>query len=99
MEENRSYDLDKPLSRENDFWHDMQILRAIPYENYDVELWFADGSHKIYNMKKLINEIPEIAPLKDLSVFMNIQHCGSSIHWNDDLSLDAYEFFKYGKDI
>ena len=99
MEKNRSYDLDKPLSQENDFWHDMQILRAIPYENYDVELWFADGSHKIYNMKKLINEIPEIAPLKDLSIFMNIQHYGSSIHWNDDLSLDAYEFFKYGKDI
>ena len=47
MEKNRSYDLDKPLSRENDFWHDMQILRAIPYENYDVELWFANGIKRI----------------------------------------------------
>ena len=44
-----SYDLNKPWSKTNDFLDDMQIIRAIPYENYDVELWFANGSHKIYN--------------------------------------------------
>lgn len=94
-----SYDLDKPLSKDNNFWNDMQIIRAIPYKNYDVELWFANGSHKIYNLKKTIDKIPEIAPLKKLNIFMNIIGVGSGLHWNEDVDLDAYEFFKYGKDI
>ena len=93
------YDLDKPWSKTNDFLDDMQIIRAIPYENYDVELWFANGSHKIYNLKKTIDETPDIAPLKKLDVFMNIIGVGSGLHWNEDVDLDAYEFFKYGRDI
>ena len=93
------YDLDKPWSKTNDFLDDMVILRAIPYENYDVELWFANGSHKIYNLKKTIDETPDIAPLKKLDVFMNIIGVGSGLHWNEDVDLDAYEFFKDGKDI
>lgn len=93
------YDLDKPLSKDNNFAGDMIILRAIPYENYDVELWFANGSHKIYNVKKSIDETPEYAPLKKLDVFMNIIGVGSGLHWNEDMDWDAYEFFKYGQDI
>ena len=94
-----AYDLDRPLSKDNDFWEDMQILRAVPYENYDVELWFANGSHKVYNLKKTIEETPDIAALKKLDVFMNIIGVGSGLHWNGDVDLDAYEFFKYGKDV
>ena len=94
-----SYDLNKPLSHENDFWNDMIILKAIPYHNYDIELWFADGSHKIYNMKKMIEDIPEIEALKDLNIFMNIIEVGYGLHWNHDIDLDSYEFFKYGKDV
>ena len=93
------YDLDKPLSKDNDFWADMQILRAIPYKNYDIELWFANGSHKIYNMKRTIAETPEFAPLRKLNVFMDLIGIGSGLHWNEDVDCDAYEFFKYGKDI
>ena len=94
-----AYDLDRPLSKDNDFWADMQILKVVPHENYDVELWFADGSHKIRNLKKIIDEVPEISALKDLKVFMNIRRFGWSILWDDDVSLDAYEFFRYGKEV
>ena len=94
-----SYDLDKPLSKDNNFAGDMIILRAIPYENYDVELWFANGSHKIYNVKKSIDATPEYAPLKKLDVFMNIIGVGSGLHWSEDMDWDAYEFFKHGRDI
>ena len=93
------YDLDKPWSKDNDFLADMVILRAIPFENYDVELWFANGSHKLYNLRKTIDEVPEIAALNDLRVFMNIIGIGSGLHWNGDVDLDAYEFFKNGRDI
>ena len=59
-----------------------EIVQVVPYENYEVYVYFSDGKIVCYDVKPLLDK-PVFAVLKSIDVFMN-----SCTILNDTLAWD-----------
>ncbi len=62
------------------------VIRAVPREDYTIEVEFYDGKTGIYDAKPLL-EYKVYAPLKRLPFFLTAHVEYGTIVWNDDLDV------------
>ncbi len=62
------------------------VNNVIPKENYLLILEFTNGQKKIFDMKPWLDK--EIfSPLKNISIFNNVNVMYGSISWNDEIDI------------
>ena len=57
------------------------VMAACPMDGYVLHLTFNDGSQRIFDCLPLIEKYPLFAPLRDKSVFDNIDLDGWTVCW------------------
>lgn len=78
-------------------FHIVERVCALP--NFKLNVHFAEGETKLYDMAPLISMIPALAKLEDNpSEFLNVKVDigGFGIAWSDDLDLSSDELWKNG---
>ena len=66
-------------------------------EGTSMEVRFADGTVKLYDMASLFGKYPQLEALKDRRLFLSGKLMGSSgIRWNDDLDIGAETIYQNG---
>lgn len=76
------------------------VVKVIPHDDYVVEAHFSSGEVKCYDMKPLIDTDPEMAILRNSTLFnqvyVNRFDHGKSIFWPGILRLSASEIYQVG---
>ena len=67
-----------------------KVIKVEPEQNYMLNLWFANGEQRRFDMKPYLN-FEVFQPLKDLGVFNSANTFLGSVTWsnNSDLSYDT----------
>lgn len=65
------------------------------HEDYTIHLCFADQSHRIYDMKPLLEE-GIFSALKDRNLFLNGRVDNGTVVWNEDLDIAPEELYYHG---
>ena len=67
-----------------------KVTKVLPEQNYMLNLWFANGEQRRFNMKPYLG-FEVFQPLKDLNVFNSATTFLGSVTWsnNSDLSYDT----------
>jgi len=95
-------DTSKPWSPENDFEEMIQVKKCVFTDEYTLELQFADGKRKTFDVKdKIFNEHNSeyrwFKKLQDIDEFKK-GHCyGWTVMWDDDRDISAFELYKNDK--
>lgn len=69
-----------------------RISNAKALDNYNIELTYANGEKKIYNMTKLL-EHPAYTKLKNKGYFSLVQSAETTIEWPDGEDVDPNELY------
>ena len=80
-------------------FHKVKSVTALP--NLELDVQFANGTTKIYDVKPLLDRIPAFKALEDEALFSQVEvdTGGYGIVWNDDLDLSCDELWEHGKKI
>lgn len=93
-------DINAACSEANDYRQAIKLMGIAVVGGRFIECWFADGSHKIYDINDRIEEDPDIfAPLKDKKLFNNVEFSWGGLYWNDDIDLSEYELYRNGIEL
>ena len=67
------------------------VQQAVAAENYNVYAYMNDGSVRLINVKKYVDEKPVFAPLKDYSVFtQTLTVMNQTVAWDLSGKRDPY---------
>lgn len=78
--------------------HKVVNIRA--EDNYQLVVTFDDGTVKVYDMGKRLNEWPfELLKNKAFFRSVNVDKGGYGISWDSDIDLSEYELWINGKTI
>jgi hypothetical protein len=67
-----------------------------PLEDYELDLTFSDGLHKLFDMRPIIERYSVFAPLKELDVFMRGHSDGYSVVWPGDIDISPDLLYEKG---
>lgn len=75
-----------------------KIKEVYPLEGRRLNIIFADGTTKTYNVKPLIDRLNAFRPLEDGSLFdsVEVDTGGYGISWNDEIDLSCDELWDHG---
>ena len=78
-----------------------KIKNVTPLKDFKLNIQFAEGITKIYDMKKLIENNKIFADLKDINLFNSVEVDigGYGVIWNDDIDISCDELFENSKKI
>ncbi len=79
------------------------IKRVFPKEDYKLDVYFHNGTHKVYNMKPLIeaNAYDIFGKLIDKDLFNKayVDFDGAGVIWNEDIDLACDEIWDNGEEV
>ena len=80
-------------------FHKVKSVTALP--NLELDVQFVNGTTKIYDVKPLLDRIPEFKALEDEALFSHVEvdTGGYGIVWNDDLDLSCDELWEHGRKV
>ena len=73
-----------------------KVKSVTPRENYLLDVQFAEGVTKKYDLKPLFNKYPVFLPLQEepeLYYSVEVDVGGYGIIWNDDIDISCDELF------
>ena len=73
-----------------------KVKSVTPRENYLLDVQFAEGVTKKYDLKPLFNKYPMFLPLQgnhELYYSVEVDVGGYGIIWNDDIDISCDELF------
>ena len=75
-----------------------KIKNVFPLSDYRLSVQFSEGVTKIYDVKPLLEKIPEFSALRDNAEFecVSVDVGGYGIIWNDELDLSCDELWENG---
>ena len=75
-----------------------KIKNVFPLSDYRLSVQFFEGVTKIYDVKPLLEKIPEFSALRDNAEFecVSVDVGGYGIVWNDELDLSCDELWENG---
>ena len=78
-----------------------RVIDAVPLENAEVLIFFANGKTKKCDMKRLIPQYPEYEALlnPDLFCMMKVEPGGYGISWTEDLHCSQDALYDNGIDV
>ena len=78
---------------------EVQVLRVRPLDNMRLELLFNDGTTRIFNVGVWLNEIPNLEPLADKSLFDSVKPIcdGTVVSWRWDIDFSSEFLYKESK--
>ena len=78
-----------------------KIKNVTPLKDFKLNIQFAEGITKIYDMKKLIENNKIFADLKDINLFNSVEVDigGYGVIWNDNIDISCDELFENSKKI
>ena len=78
-----------------------KVKDVYPSANKVLNILFADGSTKLYDMKPIIDRIAAFKPLQDDSLFFSVvvDPGGYGVSWNDDIDVSSDELWEHGEEV
>lgn len=71
------------------------VKKAVMHEDYTIHLCFADQSHRVYDMKPLL-EKGIFSALKDQDLFLSGRLENGTVVWNEELDIAPEELYYHG---
>lgn len=78
-----------------------KLKEVIPLSNMKLSVQFANGTTKVYDVKKAIAKVPALERLKDPCLFdeASVGEGGYGVVWNDELDLSCDELWENGVEV
>lgn len=79
-----------------------KVKKVLPQKNYILQVTFVDGTEKEYDVKPLIEDIPEFNDLKTIpNLFEQVQVDvgGYGISWTEYIDLSSEDIWVSGKTL
>ena len=76
-----------------------KIKNVKPLDGFNLFVTFEDGTVKKFDVSPYIQDFKAFAPIKNKTLFdkVYVDAFGFSIAWNDEIDIDRYDVWEFGK--